>query len=92
MKPYGLKMKPSIKVVVFIHNGILTLIESGYSVFLLKIPLSQGVYGTFNDFEAEFVELNSILFSFHFAKTDTRTSEPVKFMGIPVKFIPFSRL
>ena len=56
------------------HNGILTLIESGYSVFLLKIPLFQRVYGTFDDFEAELVELNSMFFSFHFAKTDTHFS------------------
>ena len=26
-----------------VHDGILTLIESGYSVFLIKIPLFQGV-------------------------------------------------
>ena len=34
------------------EHGILTLTESGYSVFLLKIPLFQGGYTTFNDFEA----------------------------------------
>ncbi|MBR3941937.1 MAG: hypothetical protein IKJ55_01150 [Clostridia bacterium] len=33
MKPCGLKMKLSIKAVVFTHNGIRTLIESGYSFF-----------------------------------------------------------
>ena len=58
MKPCGLKMKLSIKAVVFTHNGILTLIESGCSVFLLKIPLFQGVYGTFDYFEAKEIELN----------------------------------
>ena len=40
----------SIKYDHATHDGILTLIESGYSVFLLKIPLFQGVYGTSNDF------------------------------------------
>ena len=59
------------------------MIESGYSVFLLKIPLFQGVYGTSNDFEAELVELNSMFFSFHFAKTDTHSLASVKFMGYP---------
>ena len=48
----------SVKHVHATHNEIRTLIESGYSVFLLKIPLFQRIYATFNNFEAELVELN----------------------------------
>jgi len=78
-------MKLSIKVVVYTHDGIRTLIESGYSIFLLKIPLFQGICGTFNDFEAVQIELNSLLFPFRFTKTDINSSAPVKFMEILLK-------